>query len=70
MTTLTMDMSSYEIECKAQTACRDEDSNPSTRSHLKVSMPADLILADAGNFIRKMRNIDAVFLMNKIDHAE
>ncbi len=76
MTTLTMDMSSYEIECSDQPGCRDEAAgrNPALQSIQEESdraMPADLIFVDAGVFIRKMHAIETsaeVFLKNMYIH--
>ena len=62
MTTLTMDMSSYEIEqddMQMESHAGLMPSLQSCREERTRGMPADLVTADADTFIRKMRRTHA-----------
>jgi hypothetical protein len=79
MATLTMDMSSYEIERSDKSAYGDEILNTGWNPDLELQqyaksrkiMPPDTLAMDAGDFIKKMHAIEAnaeVFLKNMYTH--
>lgn len=75
MATLTMDMSSYEIECSDKSFYEDEILNAGWNPDLELQqyaksrkiMPPDMVAMDAEGFMEKMHAIEVnaeVFLKN------